>query len=153
MFDACNGQGHSHFLSNLFLFKQEFLSTLHYGYISQNASRVGCVGLVSSERDGGLIAQAHFEDILFHIMRSRGFGDEYVQRYKMVTQFFQQRRPLIILICGVPCTGIAVLRWNPALLLLESTEARQPKVLDPGILLSAEAGLNFYASHMSHVYF
>eukprot|EP00884_Botryococcus_braunii_P006300 jgi/Botrbrau1/15671/Bobra.4_1s0053.2 len=49
--------------------------------------------------------KAHFEDILFHIMRSRGFGDEYVQRYKMVSQFFQQRRPLIILICGLPCTG------------------------------------------------
>ena len=38
-------------------------------------------------------------------MRSRGYDDTYVQRYKMVTSFFQQRRPLIILICGVPCTG------------------------------------------------
>lgn len=38
-------------------------------------------------------------------MRSRGYDDTYVQRYKMVTNFFQQRRPLIILICGVPCTG------------------------------------------------
>lgn len=49
--------------------------------------------------------QEHFEAILFNVMRTRGFGDEYVDRYKMVTKFFQQRRPLIVLICGVPCTG------------------------------------------------
>lgn len=49
--------------------------------------------------------QDHFEAILFNVMRTRGFGDEYVERYKMVTKFFQQRRPLIVLICGVPCTG------------------------------------------------
>ena len=50
-------------------------------------------------------AQDHLEAILFGVMRSRGYDDTYVQRYKMVTSFFQQRRPLIILICGVPCTG------------------------------------------------
>ena len=49
--------------------------------------------------------QDHFEAILFSVMQSRGFGNEYVHRYKMVTKFFQQRRPLIVLICGVPCTG------------------------------------------------
>jgi len=49
--------------------------------------------------------QAHLEAILFNIMRTRGFEDDYVKRYKMVTKFFQQRRPLIVLICGVPCTG------------------------------------------------
>ena len=49
--------------------------------------------------------QEHFEAILFSVMRTRSFGDEYVHRYKMVTKFFQQRRPLIVLICGVPCTG------------------------------------------------
>lgn len=51
--------------------------------------------------------QDHFEAILFNVMRARGFEDEYVKRYKMVTKFFQQRRPLIVLICGVPCTGEA----------------------------------------------
>lgn len=50
--------------------------------------------------------QEHLEAILFGVMRSRGYDDTYVQRYKMVTNFFQQRRPLIILICGVPCTGV-----------------------------------------------
>jgi hypothetical protein len=49
--------------------------------------------------------QDHLEAILFNVMRTRGFEDEYIKRYKMVTKFFQQRRPLIVLICGVPCTG------------------------------------------------
>lgn len=40
-------------------------------------------------------------------MREKGFGDEYVNRYKMVSKFFQQRRPLVILICGSPCSGEA----------------------------------------------
>ena len=52
-----------------------------------------------------MLLQEHFEAILFNVLRARGFGDEYVDRYKMVTKFFQQRRPLIVLICGVPCTG------------------------------------------------
>ena len=57
--------------------------------------------------------QDHLEAILFGVMRSRGYDDTYVQRYKLVTSFFQQRRPLIILICGVPCTG-ACLRPYPS---------------------------------------
>ncbi|BDA48634.1 probable 2-phosphoglycerate kinase at N-terminal half [Coccomyxa sp. Obi] len=55
------------------------------------------------------ISQDHFEAILFSVMRDRGFGDDYVERYKMVTKFFQQRRPLIVLLCGVPCTGKSTL--------------------------------------------
>ncbi|KAK9909774.1 hypothetical protein WJX75_007283 [Coccomyxa subellipsoidea] len=55
------------------------------------------------------ISQEHFEAILFNVMRARGFEDDYVERYKMVTKFFQQRRPLIVLICGVPCTGKSTL--------------------------------------------
>lgn len=52
-------------------------------------------------------------------MRDRGFGDDYVERYKMVTKFFQQRRPLMVLLCGVPCTGMHALhetlcRWKKA---------------------------------------
>ena len=57
------------------------------------------------QQDVTVLLQEHFEAILFNVLRTRGFGDEYVDRYKMVTKFFQQRRPLIVLICGVPCTG------------------------------------------------
>ena len=49
--------------------------------------------------------QAELETILFSVMRSKGFGDEFVHRYRMVNHFFQQKRPLIILICGSACTG------------------------------------------------
>ena len=38
-------------------------------------------------------------------MEEAGFADEYVQRYRMVSHFFQQRRPLIVQLCGAPCTG------------------------------------------------
>lgn len=38
-------------------------------------------------------------------MHGQGFGEEFVTRYRMVNQFFQQKRPLIILICGTVSTG------------------------------------------------
>lgn len=43
--------------------------------------------------------------MLFALLRQRGFGDAYVRRYQMVTRFFQQKRPLIILVAGSACTG------------------------------------------------
>ena len=57
-------------------------------------------------RDG---AQAEMEELLFDIMRSKGFGDQYVRRYRMVTAFHLQRRPLIVFICGTACTGESAL--------------------------------------------
>ena len=56
------------------------------------------------------ILQDKMESILFSIMSSRGFGEEYIERYKMVSRFFQQRRPLIVLICGSPFTGLPRLK-------------------------------------------
>lgn len=43
--------------------------------------------------------------MLFELLRRRGYGDDYVRRYQMVTAFFQQKRPLIILVAGSACTG------------------------------------------------
>ena len=51
--------------------------------------------------------QSQLERTLFSIMQQAGFGDEYVDRYKMVSAFFRQRRPLIVQLCGAPCTGKA----------------------------------------------
>lgn len=45
--------------------------------------------------------------MLFALLRQRGYGDDYVRRYQMVTRFFQQKRPLIILVAGSACTGAA----------------------------------------------
>ena len=52
-------------------------------------------------------AQAELEQTLFAIMEEAGFAEEYVQRYKLVSGFFRQRRPLIVQLCGAPCTGAA----------------------------------------------
>ena len=51
------------------------------------------------------LLQSQLERTLFSIMEEAGFGDEYVKRYKMVSSFFRQRRPLIVQLCGAPCTG------------------------------------------------
>ncbi|KAL4452025.1 hypothetical protein ABPG75_007687 [Micractinium tetrahymenae] len=51
------------------------------------------------------ITQEELEEVLFTLLRQRGYGDEYVRRYQMVTRFFQQKRPLIILVAGSACTG------------------------------------------------
>jgi len=57
----------------------------------------------------GLLLQENLEAILFTVMESKGFGAEYTKRYKMVNQFHQERRPLIIVVCGAPCTGTMLL--------------------------------------------
>lgn len=45
--------------------------------------------------------------MVFGLLRARGYGDDYVARYRLVARFFQQKRPLIILIAGSACTGAA----------------------------------------------
>jgi hypothetical protein len=49
--------------------------------------------------------QAELEALLFSIMRNKGFGEEYVDCYRMVTAFFTSRRPIVILLCGTAWTG------------------------------------------------
>ncbi|EFJ19659.1 hypothetical protein SELMODRAFT_233334 [Selaginella moellendorffii] len=38
-------------------------------------------------------------------MERRGYGTDYINRYKMMTRFHHQRIPLIILVCGTACVG------------------------------------------------
>lgn len=63
----------------------------------------------------GSFLQENLEAILFNVMESKGFGAEYTKRYKMVNQFHQERRPLIIIVCGAPCTGDNMLAILPLL--------------------------------------
>ena len=51
------------------------------------------------------ISQAVFEETLFNALRAKGFGYEYIRRYKMIRQFNHLRQPLVILIGGAPWTG------------------------------------------------
>jgi hypothetical protein len=50
-------------------------------------------------------AQPELEAVLFGIMGARGFDEPYIRCYRMVTAFYQQRQPLVILICGTAWTG------------------------------------------------
>lgn len=51
------------------------------------------------------VSQSDLEANLFKLMERRGYGVEYINRYKMMTRFHHQRVPLVILVCGTACTG------------------------------------------------
>ncbi|KAA3460427.1 P-loop containing nucleoside triphosphate hydrolases superfamily protein isoform 1 [Gossypium australe] len=51
------------------------------------------------------ISQSDLEANLFKLMEWRGYGQEYISRYKMMTRFHHQRVPLVILVCGTACVG------------------------------------------------
>eukprot|EP00850_Spirogloea_muscicola_P018694 SM000174S03349 [mRNA] locus=s174:132010:135117:+ [translate_table: standard] len=51
------------------------------------------------------VSQVDLEANLFKLMERRGFGPEYVSRYRMMTRFHQERVPLIVLVCGTACVG------------------------------------------------
>ncbi|KAL2606497.1 hypothetical protein AAZV13_09G187500 [Glycine max] len=51
------------------------------------------------------VSQSDLEVNLFKLMERRGYGEEYINRYKMMTRFHHQRVPLVILVCGTACVG------------------------------------------------
>ncbi|KAL3341890.1 hypothetical protein AABB24_026085 [Solanum stoloniferum] len=51
------------------------------------------------------VSQSDLEANLFKLMERRGFGEEYINRYKMITRFHHTRVPLVILVCGTACVG------------------------------------------------
>ncbi|XP_031483967.1 uncharacterized protein LOC116253331 isoform X2 [Nymphaea colorata] len=51
------------------------------------------------------VSQSDLEANLFKLMERRGYGEEYIIRYKMMTRFHHQRVPLVILVCGTACAG------------------------------------------------
>jgi len=51
------------------------------------------------------IPQEEVNDILFEFMRIYNYGEQYINRYKMISKFYQKRTPMIILISGT--VGIA----------------------------------------------
>ncbi|XP_047328057.1 uncharacterized protein LOC124931594 [Impatiens glandulifera] len=51
------------------------------------------------------VSQSDLEINLFKLMERRGYGEEYINRYKMMTRFHHQRVPLVILVCGTACVG------------------------------------------------
>ncbi|KAG2544234.1 hypothetical protein PVAP13_9NG836700 [Panicum virgatum] len=51
------------------------------------------------------VSQSDLEANLFKLIEKRGYGEDYINRYKMMTRFHHQRVPLVILVCGTACTG------------------------------------------------
>ena len=51
------------------------------------------------------VSQSDLEANLFKLMERRGYGQEHINRYKMMTRFHHQRVPLVILVCGTACVG------------------------------------------------
>ncbi|GAB4858807.1 hypothetical protein Ancab_010285 [Ancistrocladus abbreviatus] len=51
------------------------------------------------------VSQSDLEANLFKLMVRRGYGEEYINLYKMMTRFHHQRVPLVILVCGTACSG------------------------------------------------
>ncbi|XP_059666937.1 uncharacterized protein LOC132312553 isoform X2 [Cornus florida] len=51
------------------------------------------------------VSQSDLEANLFKLMERRGYGEEYINRYKMMTRFHHQRVPLVILVCGTASVG------------------------------------------------
>jgi len=42
-------------------------------------------------------------------MKTIGYGDKFVQRYKMISTFYQKRLPFIIYVAGTECMGKSTL--------------------------------------------
>ena len=51
------------------------------------------------------VTQPDFEALLFGAMAARGYGPEYADCCRLVTAFYQMRRPLAIVVCGAAWTG------------------------------------------------
>ena len=55
------------------------------------------------------ISQEELQSVLFGVLLSQGFGEEFSLRFAMVNEFFQLKRPLIVLLCGLPHVGKSTL--------------------------------------------
>ncbi len=55
------------------------------------------------------LEQPKLEEYLFKFMTSFGYGGHYVNRYKMISRFYQKRVPLLILVSGTGCIGMSTL--------------------------------------------
>ncbi|KXZ45168.1 hypothetical protein GPECTOR_57g458 [Gonium pectorale] len=51
------------------------------------------------------VSQAELEETLFSLMRAKGYGQPYIDCYRTVSAFYTLRQPLVIVVCGAPCTG------------------------------------------------
>lgn len=55
------------------------------------------------------VQQSEMLNYLFQIMRAYNYGDTFIRRYQMVSNFYAQRAPLLILVAGPPVCGKSTL--------------------------------------------
>eukprot|EP00359_Climacostomum_virens_P009084 CAMPEP_0204912842 /NCGR_PEP_ID=MMETSP1397-20131031/10924_1 /ASSEMBLY_ACC=CAM_ASM_000891 /TAXON_ID=49980 /ORGANISM="Climacostomum Climacostomum virens, Strain Stock W-24" /LENGTH=322 /DNA_ID=CAMNT_0052083955 /DNA_START=851 /DNA_END=1819 /DNA_ORIENTATION=+ len=55
------------------------------------------------------LKQAEMESYLFRIMQGYNYGEAYINRYQMMSQFYASRAPLLIVIAGPPVCGKSTL--------------------------------------------
>ncbi|KAL7221773.1 hypothetical protein ACSBR1_023672 [Camellia fascicularis] len=51
------------------------------------------------------VSQSDLEENLFKLIERRGYGEEYINCYKIMTRFHHQRVLLVFLVCGIACVG------------------------------------------------
>ena len=49
------------------------------------------------------------ENELFEVLKSHGYDEKFVKRYKMITTFYQKRLPFIVIVAGTECMGKSTL--------------------------------------------
>ena len=55
------------------------------------------------------VTQEELEQVLFLKLAEFEYGERLVQRYQLVTRFYQKKVPFVILICGTGCMGKSTL--------------------------------------------
>jgi 2-phosphoglycerate kinase len=55
------------------------------------------------------VTQQELERVLFLKLSEHSYSEHFVQRYKLITSFYQKKVPFVILICGTECMGKSTL--------------------------------------------
>jgi 2-phosphoglycerate kinase len=55
------------------------------------------------------VTQMELEQVLFEKLNEFKYGSRFVQRYQLVTRFYQKRIPFVIIVCGTECMGKSTL--------------------------------------------
>lgn len=55
------------------------------------------------------MTQAELERVLFFYLQEHQYSEHFVQRYQLITSFYQKKVPFLILVCGTECMGKSTL--------------------------------------------
>ena len=55
------------------------------------------------------VTQSELERVLFLKLSQHTYSEHFVQRYQLITSFYQKKVPFVILVCGTECMGKSTL--------------------------------------------